>query len=56
MGGASDSGMSGRNEKAERAGSGETSRTSETSGSGEMSAISGRVSCTGKDMMPLAGL
>ena len=65
MGGASDCGVSGRNEKAERAGSGETSgasgsgetsRTSETSGSGEMSAISGRVSCTGKDMMPLAGL
>ncbi len=56
MGGASDSGMSGRNERAERAGSGETSRTSETSGSGEMSAIRGRVSCTGKGMMTLAGL
>ena len=50
MGGASDCGMSGRNEKAERAGSGETG------GSGETSAISGSVSCTGKDMMPLAGL
>ena len=44
MGSASDCGMSGRNEKAERA------------GSGEMSAISGSVSCTGKGMMPLAGL
>lgn len=52
MGGASDCGVSGRNEKAERAGSDETSGAS---GSGEMSAISGSVSCTGKDMMPLAG-
>ena len=50
MGGGSDCGVRGRNEKAERAGSGETG------GSGEARAIRGSGSCTGKDLMPLAGL